>query len=48
MAVSSIEKRVAELPLNGRNAFQLMGKTVGGEFRMGKGPYFLWPPDLPV
>jgi hypothetical protein len=24
------------------------GKTVGGEFRMGKGPYFLWPPDLRV
>jgi phosphatidylserine/phosphatidylglycerophosphate/cardiolipin synthase-like enzyme len=24
------------------------GKSAGGEFRMGKGPYFLWPPDLPV
>jgi phosphatidylserine/phosphatidylglycerophosphate/cardiolipin synthase-like enzyme len=24
------------------------GKTAGGEFRMGKGPYFLWPPDLQV
>ncbi|MEY2508681.1 MAG: hypothetical protein QOH01_3010 [Verrucomicrobiota bacterium] len=24
------------------------GKTAGGEFRMGKGPYFLWPPNLQV
>lgn len=24
------------------------GKTAGGEFRMGKGPFFLWPPDLKV
>lgn len=24
------------------------GKTAGGEFRIGKGPYFLWPPDLQV
>lgn len=24
------------------------GKGVGGEFRMGKGPYFLWPPDLQI
>jgi phosphatidylserine/phosphatidylglycerophosphate/cardiolipin synthase-like enzyme len=24
------------------------GKSAGGEFRMGKGPYFLWPPDLKV
>lgn len=24
------------------------GKTAGGEFRMGKGPFFLWPPDLQV
>ncbi len=24
------------------------GKSAGGEFRMGKGPYFLWPPDLPI
>jgi phosphatidylserine/phosphatidylglycerophosphate/cardiolipin synthase-like enzyme len=24
------------------------GKGVGGEFRMGKGPYFLWPADLHV
>jgi hypothetical protein len=24
------------------------GKGVGGEFRMGKGPYFLWPADLNV
>jgi len=24
------------------------GKTAGGEFRMGKGPYFLWPADLQV
>jgi hypothetical protein len=24
------------------------GKTAGGEFRMGKGPYFLWPPDLGI
>lgn len=22
------------------------GKNAGGEFRMGKGPYFLWPADL--
>ncbi len=22
------------------------GREVGGEFRMGKGPYFLWPADL--
>ena len=24
------------------------GREVGGEFRMGKGPYFLWPRDLKV
>lgn len=24
------------------------GREVGGEFRMGKGPYFLWPTDLQV
>lgn len=24
------------------------GKNAGGEFRMGKGPYFLWPSDLQV
>jgi hypothetical protein len=24
------------------------GKSVGGEFHMGKGPYFLWPSDLAV
>ncbi len=24
------------------------GITAGGEFRMGKGPFFLWPPDLQV
>jgi phosphatidylserine/phosphatidylglycerophosphate/cardiolipin synthase-like enzyme len=24
------------------------GKTAGGEFRMGKGPFFLWPSDLQV
>jgi PLD-like domain len=24
------------------------GREAGGEFRMGKGPYFLWPPDLQV
>lgn len=24
------------------------GKKAGGEFRMGKGPYFLWPSDLQV
>ena len=22
------------------------GREVGGEFRMSKGPYFLWPIDL--
>jgi hypothetical protein len=24
------------------------GREAGGEFRMGKGPYFLWPPDLQI
>jgi hypothetical protein len=24
------------------------GKNAGGEFRIGKGPYFLWPADLKV
>jgi hypothetical protein len=24
------------------------GKDAGGEFRMGKGPYFLWPPTLQI
>jgi hypothetical protein len=24
------------------------GKTAGGEFRLGKGPYFLWPRDLQI
>ncbi len=25
-----------------------VGRKAGGEFRIGKGPYFLWPPDLRV
>jgi phosphatidylserine/phosphatidylglycerophosphate/cardiolipin synthase-like enzyme len=35
-----------ELRDGGKRYLTTAGKTAGGEFRMGKGPYFLWPPDL--
>jgi hypothetical protein len=33
---------------DGKRYLTSAGKTAGGEFRMGKGPYFLWPSDLQV
>jgi len=33
---------------DGKRYLTPAGKTAGGEFRMGKGPYFLWPSDLQV
>jgi phosphatidylserine/phosphatidylglycerophosphate/cardiolipin synthase-like enzyme len=37
-----------ELRDGGKHYITHQGRQVGGEFRMGKGPYFLWPPDLRV
>jgi hypothetical protein len=37
-----------ELRTGGKRYLTEKGKLAGGEFRMGKGPYFLWPPDLRV
>jgi phosphatidylserine/phosphatidylglycerophosphate/cardiolipin synthase-like enzyme len=37
-----------ELRDGGKRYLTAIGKTAGGEVRMGKGPYFLWPPDLQV
>ena len=37
-----------ELREGGKRYITAAGKTAGGEFRMGKGPYFLWPADLKV
>jgi Mn-dependent DtxR family transcriptional regulator len=33
---------------DGKRHLTEKGKNVGGEFRMGNGPSFLWPPDLQV
>lgn len=35
-----------ELRDGGKRYITPAGKNAGGEFRMGKGPYFLWPADL--
>lgn len=35
-----------ELRDGGKHYITPQGRAVGGEFRMGKGPYFLWPTDL--
>jgi phosphatidylserine/phosphatidylglycerophosphate/cardiolipin synthase-like enzyme len=32
----------------GGHTITSQGRKAGGEFRMGKGPYFLWPADLQV
>jgi len=38
-----------ELRAGGNRYLTAKGKSVGGEFRnVGKGPFFLWPPDLIV
>ena len=37
-----------ELRDEGKHYITSQGKEAGGEFRMGKGPYFLWPADLQV
>jgi hypothetical protein len=37
-----------ELRDGGKRYITAAGKKAGGEFRMGKGPYFLWPADLQV
>ncbi|HEV2803677.1 MAG TPA: phospholipase D family protein [Chthoniobacterales bacterium] len=37
-----------ELRDGGKRYLTEKGKRAGGEFRIGKGPYFLWPPNLPV
>jgi phosphatidylserine/phosphatidylglycerophosphate/cardiolipin synthase-like enzyme len=37
-----------ELREGGKRYITPAGKKAGGEFRMGKGPYFLWPTDLRV
>jgi hypothetical protein len=37
-----------ELRDGGKHHLTPEGKTAGGEFRMGKGPYFLWPIDLKI
>ena len=37
-----------ELRENDKRYITAKGKSAGGEFRMGKGPYFLWPADLQV
>jgi hypothetical protein len=37
-----------ELRKGGKRYLTPVGKSAGGEFRMGKGPYFLWPADLRV
>lgn len=37
-----------ELRDGGERYLTPKGKSAGGEFRMGKGPYFLWPSDLSV
>jgi phosphatidylserine/phosphatidylglycerophosphate/cardiolipin synthase-like enzyme len=37
-----------ELREGGKRYLTPAGKQAGGEFRFGKGPYFLWPADLQV
>jgi hypothetical protein len=37
-----------ELRDGGKRYLTEKGKRAGGEFRIGKGPYFLWPPNLSV
>lgn len=37
-----------ELRDGGKHYLTPAGKSVGGEFRLGKGPYFLWPPTLQI
>jgi hypothetical protein len=37
-----------ELRDGGKRYLTRSGKAAGGEFRFGKGPYFLWPADLQV
>jgi phosphatidylserine/phosphatidylglycerophosphate/cardiolipin synthase-like enzyme len=37
-----------ELRDGGKHYITPQGREAGGEFRMGKGPYFLWPTDLEV
>ena len=37
-----------ELRDGGKHYITPQGRGAGGEFRMGKGPYFLWPPNLHV
>jgi phosphatidylserine/phosphatidylglycerophosphate/cardiolipin synthase-like enzyme len=37
-----------ELRDGGKRYLTPKGKGAGGEFRMGKGPYFIWPPDLRI
>jgi phosphatidylserine/phosphatidylglycerophosphate/cardiolipin synthase-like enzyme len=43
-----IERGYLELREDGKPHLTAAGKKVGGEFRFGKGPYFLWPSDLSV
>jgi hypothetical protein len=35
-----------EIRESGKPYLSEAGKAAGGEFRFGKGPYFLWPADL--
>ncbi len=37
-----------ELRDGGKRYLTPKGKNAGGEFRMGKGPYFLWPANLSI
>ena len=37
-----------EIREGGQRFITPAGKLVGGEFRFGKGPYFLWPADLQI
>jgi len=37
-----------ELRDGGKHYLTPAGKSVGGEFRMGKGPYFIWPADFSI
>jgi hypothetical protein len=37
-----------ELRDGGGHNITAAGREAGGEFRMGKGPYFLWPPDIQI
>jgi len=43
-----IGRRYLEPREGGGHNITPAGREAGGEFRMGKGPYFLWPPDLQV